>query len=104
MGNVFAFGIPTAFFPLQGFAPRVVSEPSPFSCDRHGDNCAGHPVLHYIDDLVIGARTLKELEGRVSALLRTLEHYGLQVQKSKFVFGRREITFLGLELIHLLSS
>ena len=97
MGNVFAFGIRRRFFRYKVLPQGWSASPHLFHAIVM-EICAGHPVLHYIDDLVIGARTLKELEGRVSALLRTLEHYGLQVQKSKFVFGRREITFLGLEL------
>ena len=97
MGDLFAFGIRRRFFRYKVLPQGWAASPHLFHAIVM-EICAGHPVLHYIDDLILGGRTLRELEERVTNLLKTLDQYGLQIQKRKFDFGRKEIEFLGLEL------
>ena len=61
--------------------------------------CRGYDVLHYIDDIIVGAGTMKELGKKVVGLLTRLDEFGLQVQKKKFVFGVRQLDFLGFTVL-----
>ena len=97
MKNIFAFGIRKRYFRYKVLPQGWSASPFLFHAVIM-EICAGHPVIHYIDDLLVGARTLRELETRVVALLTTLGTYGLQIQRKKFDFGKTKIGFLGLEL------
>jgi hypothetical protein len=63
------------------------------------DVIAGLPnVLHYIDDILIFARTCEEHDRLVTEVLRRLRHAGFAVCKEKCTFGRLSLTFLGHHL------
>eukprot|EP00210_Caulerpa_lentillifera_P009150 g8724.t1 len=55
-------------------------------------------TVSYVDDLLIGAPNERILKKRVSLLFERLEKYGLQVQKSKLVFGVKSVRFLGFDI------
>ena len=57
--------------------------------------CPEYDVLHYIDDIFLGAATLRELGERVATLLERLNEYRLQVQRKKFEFSIQSLEFLG---------
>ena len=97
LGDLFAFGIRRRFFRYKVLPQGWAASPHIFHAVMM-EICSGHEAIHYIDDIILGASTLKELTARVSALLATLQKYGLQIQQKKFLFGKESVEFLGFEL------
>ena len=60
----------------------------------------GTICLCYLDDIIIFARTQKELLERLDLILKRLHDFGLKVKPSKCVLFRTEIKFLG----HLVNA
>jgi hypothetical protein len=54
-----------------------------------------HP---YMDDMIYGADTIKELDGKTSKLLALLEHHRMKINKDKCVFNALSIEALGFEI------
>ena len=60
----------------------------------------GTICLCYLDDIIIFARTQKELREKLDLILKRLHDFGLKVKPFKCVLFRTEIKFLG----HLVSA
>ena len=54
----------------------------------------------YLDDVIVGAPTVDELNTRVRAVLQRAQEYGFHLRIEKCKFGLREITYLG----HVISA
>jgi hypothetical protein len=52
-------------------------------------------VIHYIDDILIMAKTCEEHDRLVSLVLQRLSEAGFAVNEAKSEYGKSEITFLG---------
>ena len=96
--DLFAFGINRKFFRYKVLPQGWSASPYLFH-EIIMRICRSHDVLHYIDDIILGAATMKELERRVMTLLERLSKFGLQVQRKKFVFGAQRIDFLGFAVM-----
>ena len=94
MRNFFAFGIGRRWYRYRVLPQGWNASPLLFH-EIVMRICRGIEVLHYIDDLLLGAATLGELGERVTILLERLHEHGLQVQKKKFEFGVQKLEFLG---------
>jgi len=53
-------------------------------------------LANYIDDLVIPAKTMEELEERMDRFLKIAEKHNLYFKRSKYDFNMEEIPILGV--------
>jgi len=53
-------------------------------------------LANYIDDLVIPAKTMEELEERTDRFLKIAEKHNLYFKRSKYDFNMEEIPILGV--------
>lgn len=65
---------------------------------RVRDIVADLPVISYVDDLLIGGRSLSEHNRNVSLVMERLESWGFQVNVKKIQWRLNEIQFLGVNL------
>jgi len=53
-------------------------------------------LANYIDNFIIPAKNIKELEGRTTQFLKITEKYNLCFKQSKYDFNMEEISILGV--------
>lgn len=58
--------------------------------------CEG--CLNYMDDIIIYGETMEQLNVIVAKVLRVLKEYNVMLNHGKFIFGEKELEFIGHKL------
>ena len=66
--------------------------------ERIAEIFRGLGVVQYVDDLLIGGRTPREVWDKALKVFERLEEYGLKVNYNKMIWLSRSVKFLGYQL------